>query len=61
VVDPDAGKPHKSLLDGLKKILPLYAVPSEIEILTSLPRTPTGKVDRKKLMAALADRGDPHA
>jgi acyl-coenzyme A synthetase/AMP-(fatty) acid ligase len=61
VVDPEAEGTHKSLLDGLKKKLPLYAVPSELEILTSLPRTPTGKVDRKKLVASLADRGDPHA
>jgi acyl-coenzyme A synthetase/AMP-(fatty) acid ligase len=61
VVDPNVEVTQKSLLDGLKTSLPLYAVPSEIEILSSLPRTPTGKVDRKKLVAALADDGETHA
>ena len=57
VVDGEAGVTQKSLLDGLRKSLPLYAVPSEIDILDSLPRTPTGKVDRKSLTAMLAGRG----
>jgi acyl-coenzyme A synthetase/AMP-(fatty) acid ligase len=58
VVDPDAGATHKSLLDGLKRTLPLYAVPSELEIVTALPRTPTGKVDRKALAARPREDGD---
>jgi amino acid adenylation domain-containing protein len=60
VVDPKSDLAQKSLLDGLRASLPLYAVPTEIEILSTLPRTPTGKVDRKKLVAARADGGEPH-
>jgi len=59
VVDEAAGVTHKSLLDGLKSTLPLYAVPSVIEIVASLPRTPTGKVDRKMLAATPDDKGMP--
>ncbi len=38
---------------SLKKILPPYAVPAEIAVLGSMPRTPTGKVDRNALRARL--------
>ena len=58
VVDPMAVVTHRGLLDGLKKILPLHAVPSEIEIVPSLPRTPTGKVDRKTLAKMQFRDGD---
>ena len=58
VVDPAAGVTHKSLLKRLQKTLPLYALPSEIGIVDSLPRTPTGKVDRKALAAMLPGHGD---
>jgi len=37
------------ILEGLRRLLPRHAVPAKIEILVSLPRTPTGKVDRKAL------------
>jgi amino acid adenylation domain-containing protein len=44
---------QRELLAGLAKIIPLHAVPAEIAILDSLPRTPTGKVDRNALRAQL--------
>lgn len=44
---------EKSILDDLKKVLPLHSVPAEIRVLKSLPRTPTGKTDRNALRAGL--------
>ncbi len=46
------------ILAGLKQRLPPYSVPAEIDVLGSLPRTPTGKVDRDALRAHLAKPGD---
>lgn len=37
------------VLAGLRKLLPAYAVPTAIDLVDSLPRTSTGKVDRKAL------------
>jgi len=39
------------ILPRLRKILPLHSLPAEITVLKKLPRTPTGKVDRKALRA----------
>jgi amino acid adenylation domain-containing protein len=47
----DSPVSQKTLQDGLRAALPAYALPSTIEQLTALPRTPTGKVDRKALAA----------
>ena len=41
----------RELAAALANILPRYAVPAEIAVVSSLPRTPTGKVDRKALAA----------
>jgi acyl-coenzyme A synthetase/AMP-(fatty) acid ligase len=46
VVRKEGSPGHREILAGLTKILPLHAVPAELKILDSLPRTPTGKVDR---------------
>ena len=51
VCAPGSEVNQKTLLDGLRRVLPAYAVPSTIEPLPALPRTPTGKVDRKALTA----------
>lgn len=49
VLASGSGWTEREIVSGLKKRLPLYAVPAEISILDSLPRTPTGKVDRSAL------------
>ena len=41
---------------GLRKILPAHSVPAEITVLESLPRTPTGKVNRNALRDHLAEK-----
>ena len=61
VVAGGAASPRQ-LLDGLRNLLPPYAVPAEVALLDSLPRTPTGKVDRSSLRVLLTaeegrDRG----
>lgn len=48
----------RALQEGLKALLPVYAIPEKIQVLGSLPRTPTGKVDRKALVAAEAEAGN---
>ena len=40
--------------------LPPYMIPSEVKILTELPRTPSGKIDRVRLAAALVG-GSPES
>ncbi|MDX2437620.1 MAG: amino acid adenylation domain-containing protein [Acidobacteriota bacterium] len=56
VVGGDDPLGQRDVLAGLAKILPLHAVPSEISILDSLPRTPTGKVDRNALRTQLTQQ-----
>lgn len=51
VCGPGQDADQKSLLTALRGALPAYALPTAIELLDALPRTPTGKVDRKALMA----------
>ena len=46
---------RETLRAGLARFLPAYALPSEIEVRSSLPRTHTGKVDRNALRAAATD------
>ncbi len=50
VLDPAATEPESSMLAtinaALRRHLPRYAVPADVVVVRSLPRTSTGKVDR---------------
>ena len=50
------GLSRRTILADLKNVLPVYALPAEVTVLESLPRTPTGKVDRKALRARATKR-----
>jgi acyl-CoA ligase (AMP-forming) (exosortase A-associated) len=54
---PDAAE----LLAALRRALPLYMVPSRIDLRTELPRSPNGKFDRPALRAQAAAAADPAA
>lgn len=47
-----AGTSARDLLAVLSEALPAYMVPSSLEIVDALPRTPNGKIDRKLLRNA---------
>jgi o-succinylbenzoate---CoA ligase len=51
IVPADTTNPPslESLREHSKQSLPAYAAPHEIKVCTKLPRTPTGKVQRKQL------------
>jgi amino acid adenylation domain-containing protein len=55
VVGSGGASMARDILPGLKKTLPLHAIPAEITILDRLPLTPTGKVDRNALRAQLTN------
>jgi acyl-CoA synthetase (AMP-forming)/AMP-acid ligase II len=40
---------HEVLVGQCRERLPVYMVPAHIEALSTLPRTPNGKIDRKAL------------
>lgn len=53
VPDPGAGEPTEAELKAaLRQRLPAYMVPSRIRTVSALPRTRSGKVDRKAVKAA---------
>jgi amino acid adenylation domain-containing protein len=56
VVGSGESSSQRDLLAGLRRVLPLHAVPAEVAFLHSLPRTPTGKVDGRALRAQLGER-----
>ncbi len=58
VVDPAAQASPRGLAGALKQALPAYAVPGRIDLVDAMPRTPTGKVDRRALAAQVASE-DP--
>jgi acyl-coenzyme A synthetase/AMP-(fatty) acid ligase len=49
----------RTLRADLGKVLPSHAVPDEVALLESFPRTPTNKVDRNALQARLTGGEGP--
>jgi L-proline---[L-prolyl-carrier protein] ligase len=47
---------ESELVEHLNKRLPPYAIPVEIELASDFPRTSTGKINRRELQAAAAQR-----
>jgi amino acid adenylation domain-containing protein len=56
VGDSDPSSAPRELLAGLRKILPLHALPADVAVVDSMPRTPTGKVDRNALRERLTEK-----
>ncbi|MER5812943.1 amino acid adenylation domain-containing protein [Streptomyces sp. NPDC002033] len=57
VADPGVGA--AALRDGVRAQLPAAAVPAALTLVAALPRTPSGKIDRKALRAAPAGAPAP--
>ena len=53
-VDPGAGLSEKDVAWHCAQRLEDFMVPRIIEFMSSMPRTTTGKVDRKELLARVA-------
>jgi acyl-CoA ligase (AMP-forming) (exosortase A-associated) len=53
--DPGSFEPD-ALLGELRKRLPAYMVPREVEVLAELPRSPNGKYDRTAIRERLGER-----
>jgi amino acid adenylation domain-containing protein len=51
VVEDGHATDQREILAGLRGLLPPYALPAEVSVLDSFPRTPTGKVDGNALRA----------
>jgi amino acid adenylation domain-containing protein len=60
VVDGDANVNERDIVAAVRKILPGHAVPEGVAVLDSMPRTPTGKVDRKTLKGRLHGAEETH-
>jgi amino acid adenylation domain-containing protein len=61
VVVGDANADERTLLASLRRVLPPHAVPEQLAVLETLPRTPTGKVDGNALRARVSLRDDTSA
>ncbi len=49
VVAEDGAVDAESLKGALQRALPAFMVPSDLVVMAEMPRTPNGKVDRKRL------------
>jgi len=47
----------KELTDHCRKSLAAFKVPARIDVLTQIPRTPTGKVQRRRVAEFVAQQG----
>lgn len=54
VLKPGAGIDGLQLRERCFDLMPAYAIPDEVHLLTSLPLLPTGKIDRQKLATLLS-------
>ncbi|MEO6892589.1 MAG: amino acid adenylation domain-containing protein, partial [Ktedonobacteraceae bacterium] len=59
VSEPGQQPDHKLLRDYLRTVLPEYMLPSATMLLTHLPLSPNGKLDRRALPAPGGIRADP--
>ncbi len=55
-VGADAPPAEREMMAGLRRILPSYALPSQITLVDAMPRTPTGKVDVRALVGDVGER-----
>jgi len=49
VADPDAGLSQDQVIESCRKFVAGYKVPKQVEFVSSLPMTPTGKVKKREL------------
>ena len=49
------------LLAWLRERLPVWMIPAAVSVLEALPKTPSGKIDRRALALQDVDQGDPGA
>ncbi|MGV9315112.1 amino acid adenylation domain-containing protein [Streptomyces sp. NPDC003691] len=59
IVAEDPRPTAAEVREGLRKVLPAAMVPSAVEFTGRLPRTSTGKIDRKALGTVVAERTAP--
>jgi amino acid adenylation domain-containing protein len=55
-VGADAPPAEPEMMAGLRRMLPSYALPSQITLVDAMPRTPTGKVDVRALAGDVMER-----
>jgi amino acid adenylation domain-containing protein len=59
VIAPGESAHRRDWATEAGRLLPPYALPSTVQVVSSLPRTPTGKVDLRALSAGVANKVAP--